>query len=44
MEEGEEFDVIFHIHDTSDHILDSEVILDEFIFVKDANPGTNEVV
>jgi len=36
----EEFDVTFHVHDTSDHILDSEVIIDKFLFVGKAEPGT----
>ena len=37
---GEEFDIIFHLHDTADAILDSEVILDKFVFVEEADPGT----
>jgi hypothetical protein len=40
IEPGEEFNVIFHIHDTSDQKYDSEVILDKFLFVKEANAGT----
>jgi hypothetical protein len=38
---GEEFDVIFHIHDTYDARWDSEVILDKFVFVENPpEPGT----
>jgi hypothetical protein len=37
---GEEFDLIFHIHDTSDQIYDSEVILDGFTFLGKVEPGT----
>ncbi len=37
---GEEFDVVFHIHDTADSILDSEVILDAFQFYTSVAPGT----
>jgi len=40
IEPEEEFNVIFHIHDTSDHILDSEVIIDKFWFVGKPDPGT----
>jgi hypothetical protein len=37
---GEEFNVIFHIHDTNDRLFDSEVILDRFLFLAKADPGT----
>ncbi len=43
IEPGEEFDIIFHIHDTSDGQLDSEVILDKFLFVKNVQAGTAPV-
>jgi hypothetical protein len=43
IEPEEEFDIIFHIHDTSDHILDSEVIIDKFLFVGSADPHTDPV-
>ncbi len=41
IEPEEEFDITFHIHDTTDHFLDSEVILDQFLFVAEADPGTS---
>ncbi len=37
---GETFAVTFHIHDTSDGVYDSEVILDAFEFLKDPDQGT----
>ena len=37
---GEEFDITFHVHDTADSILDSEVVLDKFVFVTEADAGT----
>jgi hypothetical protein len=37
---GETFALTFHIHDTSDGIYDSEVILDAFEFLKDPEQGT----
>jgi hypothetical protein len=37
---GEKFDLIFHIHDTSDHILDSEVIIDKVQFLTKVEAGT----
>ena len=40
IEPGEEFDLVFHLHDTSDGIYDSEVILDEFEFFDEVKPGT----
>ena len=40
VEPDEEFDITFHVHDTADSILDSEVILDKFVFLKEATPGT----
>ncbi len=39
---GEEFDITFHLHDTSDARLDSEVIIDKFLFVKEVDPGTHK--
>ena len=44
IDNGEEFTITFHIHDTSDAILDSEVIIDKFLFVGKADPGTGPVV
>ena len=41
---GEEFSITFHLHDTADSILDSEVLLDKFVFVGDPDPGTGVVV
>jgi hypothetical protein len=43
VEPEEEFDIVFHVHDTSDHIYDSEVILDQFLFMGKADPGTTPV-
>jgi hypothetical protein len=43
LQPGEEFDLIFHIHDTADGMFDSEVILDKFVFVRKANAGTTPV-
>jgi Ca-activated chloride channel family protein len=40
IEPGEEFNLTFHIHDTSDGIYDSEVILDRLLFVANVSPGT----
>ena len=40
IEPNEEFDIVFHIHDTSDHQYDSEVILDGFFFLAEVDPGT----
>jgi hypothetical protein len=40
IEPGEEFAVTFHLHDTADSLLDSEVILDKFVFVGEAEAGT----
>jgi hypothetical protein len=37
---GETFAITFHLHDTSDGIFDSEVILDAFEFLKDPDQGT----
>jgi hypothetical protein len=37
---GETFAVTFHVHDTSDGVYDSEVILDAFEFLKDPDQGT----
>jgi hypothetical protein len=31
---NEQFNIIFHLHDSADHVLDSEVIIDNFLFVK----------
>lgn len=43
IEPGEEFDLIFHIHDTSDHLLDSEVIIDKVLFLTKVKVGTRPV-
>jgi hypothetical protein len=43
IEPGEEFDIVFHVHDTNDEIYDSEVILDRFLFLEKADPGTTPV-
>lgn len=43
VEPEEEFNVIFHIHDTNDHIYDSEVIIDKFLFVGKAEAGTKPI-
>jgi hypothetical protein len=44
IEPGENFQLTFHIHDTSDHILDSEVILDNFRwYATPVEPGTGHV-
>ncbi len=43
IEPEEEFDIIFHIHDTADHIYDSEVIIDKFLFVGSVDPDTGPV-
>jgi hypothetical protein len=40
IEPGEEFDIIFHIHDTADSIYDSTVLLDRFLFMGQVDPGT----
>ncbi len=40
IEPNEVFDLTFHIHDSGDGIYDSEVILDRFVFLEEANPGT----
>jgi len=37
---GETFALTFHIHDTSDGIFDSEVILDSFVFLETPEQGT----
>jgi hypothetical protein len=37
---GETFSITFHIHDTSDGVYDSEVIIDSFEFLKDPEQGT----
>jgi len=42
-EPGETFDIVFHIHDTSDGIFDSEMILDSFLFVGESDPGTTPI-
>lgn len=43
VEPGEEFDLVFHIHDTGDAKRDSAVLLDKFLFVGKANPGTTPI-
>jgi hypothetical protein len=40
VEPNEEFTITFHLHDTADSLLDSEVILDKFVFVTEADAGT----
>ncbi len=40
VEPGEEFNLIFHIHDTNDANFDSQVILDNIRFVGEAKAGT----
>jgi hypothetical protein len=40
IEGGEMFSLTFHIHDTSDGVWDSEVVLDAFEFLKDPEIGT----
>jgi hypothetical protein len=41
VEPGEEFQLRFHVHDTGDHIYDSEVILDNFRWhAQPVEPGT----
>jgi hypothetical protein len=40
IEGGEIFSITFHIHDTSDAVWDSEVIIDSFQFLKDPEQGT----
>lgn len=40
IEPGEEFHLVFHIHDTGDGIFDSAVILDDFSFMTAVEPGT----
>ena len=40
IEPGEEFYVTFHVHDASDGIFDSEIVLDKFRFLQDVEPGT----
>jgi hypothetical protein len=37
---GETFSITFHIHDTSDGVYDSQVIIDAFEFLKDPEQGT----
>ncbi|MCP4680440.1 MAG: hypothetical protein GY854_34145 [Deltaproteobacteria bacterium] len=44
VEPGEEFSLIFHLHDTADGIYDSQVIIDKFLFVSDAEAGTGPMV
>ncbi len=45
IEPSEEFEIIFHVHDTADAILDSEVIIDKFIFIEESEEaGTGPVV
>lgn len=44
IEPNEEFDIIFHVHDTADSIFDSEVIIDKFVFVTEAGAETGVVV
>jgi hypothetical protein len=44
VEPEEEFDIVFHLHDTSDNMYDSAIIVDKFLFVARPNPGTVAVV
>ena len=44
VEPEEEFDIVFHLHDTSDNMYDSAIIVDKFLFVAKPNPGTVAVV
>jgi hypothetical protein len=43
VEPEEEFNIIFHVHDTSDHVWDSEVMIDKFLFVGKAEAGTKPI-
>lgn len=43
IEGGEAFELVIHIHDTGDGVLDSEVVLDEFEFL-DEEPDAGTVV
>jgi hypothetical protein len=38
---GEQFSITFHLHDTSDGLFDSQVIIDKFQFLKQEGQGTN---
>jgi hypothetical protein len=40
IEPNEEFTVVFHVHDTADSLLDSEILLDKFVFKTDSDAGT----
>ncbi len=40
IEPDEEFELVFHLHDTGDGIFDSEVILDRLEFFDSVQPGT----
>ncbi len=40
VEPGEEFEIVFHIHDTGDGLYDSAVILDKFLFMSKVTAGT----
>jgi hypothetical protein len=44
VEPGELFTIRFHLHDTADCILDSTVLIDKFVFVRDADPGTDVLI
>ncbi|MBW2276389.1 MAG: choice-of-anchor L domain-containing protein [Deltaproteobacteria bacterium] len=41
IEPGEEFYLTFHVHDVSDGIYDSEVIIDRVLFLATVDPGTD---
>jgi hypothetical protein len=43
IDDNERFTVTFHIHDTTDAFLDSEVIIDKFLWVGTPVPGTGPV-
>jgi hypothetical protein len=40
IEPNEEFELVFHVHDTGDGVFDSQVIIDEFLFLTEVSPGT----
>lgn len=44
IEPGETFTITFHLHDTADSILDSTVLLDKFVFVREADAGTTVLI
>lgn len=44
VEPGEEFTVIFHLHDTSDFYRDSQVIIDNFVFKAEVEAGKTDPI